>query len=258
MKNVWLALLSALLCAACVGGPPAPLDAGPPPHPTLMFPAGGTILPDAGLGGTWCQSDTGVAPVEGGNLGQVLTVGSNGLPAYVTPTTTGVLYTLTGNPATDVNATTTETALFSYTLPANTLPTNGVIQIQALTSAFNNSGGNVTQTYRLYFGVAVQLTWTGTNGTSNSHDVVQVFNISIVATGATNAQYYEGSSIANVGATSGGSALIEVTANSQLGQANTAAGVDTTFNQTIKLTAQSTSSNATVHAKLYSVKLVLQ
>lgn len=212
-------------------------------------------LPDAGTGGIWYQNDAGiVTPLASGGAGTFLAPG----PAWSFPPAPGVLYTLTGNPATDVNATTAETNLFTYTLPGNTLPTNGVIRAAVLTSAFNNSGGNVTQTYRFYFGGSAYLQWTATNGTSNSHDVVQTFDISLVATGATNAQYIEGTSLANVGATSAGSALIETTANSTLGQNNTSVAVDSTVNEVIKLTAQSTSANANVHAKLYSVKLVLQ
>lgn len=92
---------------------------------------------------------------------------------------------------TDVNNTVSETDLFSYTVPANTLGTGNAIKLDGRFYAYNNTGVQRNFTFKLYYGsTSVTLGSALPMGATTTRMV----NIrgSVAANGATGAQILEG------------------------------------------------------------------
>jgi hypothetical protein len=192
-------------------------------------------------------------PVLGGGGAQLVSVDNTGLLGThaITSGNVETLFSLTGNPAVGVVNSNVETDLFSYVLPGGQLPADGELRIRMLGQIFNNVGGNTT--FRLYFGGAQVLAWVVSNGPSAVNTVAEILEASIVAAGATNAQYMTGLLSSNNGNTAGSFAAI-ATGNTVMSD-NTAA-VDTTVNQTIRLTVQNGSMSPAFSFSMFSAKVV--
>lgn len=141
---------------------------------------------------------------------------------------------------TAVSNTSSETTLHSFTLPGNTLGSDGMIEFQMYLGLANNIGSNKTVTFNLVY--ATTNIGTVTTGLNNTFSPTYALSGMIKAVGATNSQkgvlFVNGQHDTNT-----------VTA----GGAGTSA-VDSTANQTLKLTVQFNAASASLSATVYSVR----
>jgi hypothetical protein len=160
------------------------------------------------------------------------TNGASANPAWAQPSTQ--LFST----ATEVDVgsgTTTEQTMISFTLPANTLGTTGVIKGKLQFSQFPlNITGTTNKVVRFYFGSTAVATSTIFQPTSNSNGQA-VIEWEIIANGATNSQMLTLRVIVNTnGAIS--------TASTNIEMVNGSAAIDSTSSQTIKVTTQDSGS----------------
>ena len=157
----------------------------------------------------------------------------------------------------DINNTTTETDLVSYTVPANTLATNNSLRVTVIADAMNNAVGTFTSTVRIKYGATtlfddVALAWVASAATRYPI----VMNLTLFARNATNSQGLGGQIAIGVrgGATTGTGELAtdEIAGNAILIGAN--ASEDSTASKVLAITVQhSVAATTKSFRRLYSV-----
>jgi len=144
----------------------------------------------------------------------------------------------------DVVNTITETALYSVTIPANTLGTDGIIQQSITGDYLNNSGGNANLTIFVRFGST--LLYTGpanTIGTAASRRSLLI-DLKLKATNATNSQVLEIVTRLGNGDTTGSN-----TTGFQTAFGINTSSEDTTADKVLQVTVQHSSAAATISAR---------
>jgi len=228
-------------------------------HLTAPLPVGqgGTgVTTGATHGVVVAQGTSAFAFTAAGSAGQALV--SNGPAADPTFQTVSAgqvtssivkLYSATGNPAVSVSSTTSETTLWSYTIPANTLGTSGTIRFRMLMD--NLSSGFVTaSTYRFKLGATTYLTLVATNG-SNVNDNTMIIYSEIIGTGAANSQYASGYLMQGQGVADGTGSNV-LAGIYQIGEYKTLA-IDTTTASVLTVTVQMSQNSANARNRLWGV-----
>ena len=142
-----------------------------------------------------------------------------------------------GDPAVDVVSSTTETSVFSFTIPANTIGANGWLRLTLNADIFNNTGGARNFRVRLYFGGTATIDTGNQPVGYSANRRAQTYVYWLTNLGATNSQLvqlqgsFPGDS-AN-GATSSGSDPPNLVYGQYSGLA-----VDTTSAQNLQVTVQ--------------------
>ena len=143
----------------------------------------------------------------------------------------------------DVNTTTTETTLYSVTVGANKMGSNGqvVMDVEGDWLYNNNTADNMT--LRIKFGGVTSISAAQTLGSLNASRVPYVLRITASNRGATNAQLISLTMLSSdagagtgIGQWHGGSA--------EGGAMQTTAAIDTTVNQTLLISVQWSASSA--------------
>lgn len=140
--------------------------------------------------------------------------------------------------AASITGTTTETVLATYTLPANTLPANGVLRITTLWSSINN--GNIKTAKIRFNGISGSVLFTGV---MTSRGVGQMITY-IYANNSTSAQKWLG------GTTFSDSAYGALNATMPTSSVNTTSNVDIVF------TGQLTNSADTISIESIFIELI--
>lgn len=141
---------------------------------------GGTV--SAGTAGQLTYYASSGSTVAGLNVGSGLSISGGTITALAGAPTVSVL--AQSNVQVSHTGDTAETTLVDYTLPANTLPANGILRITTLWS--RNSGGTGSNTPRIRFGgISGTVYGTQTNATTQPAQSWQNF---IYANNATNSQ----------------------------------------------------------------------
>jgi hypothetical protein len=154
----------------------------------------------------------------------------------------------TGNPLASFASSIAENTLWTYTLPANTLGTDGHLHCQWYGDLTNNTGGAVTYVFRSYWG-GVHTTWTSASVSSNASPYPWFVDQDIYATGATNTNaYYAHEQIMNTAGAAGASAGF----TNNVGSGYSAAAQDTTSTQIIKLTIAMGTSSSSAITEIYA------
>jgi len=147
-------------------------------------PSGAGVLPVAngstGFGSytngdlLYANTSSSLAKLGVGTAGQVLGVVA-GFPAWTTPPSSGVLTTIqysksldTDSSAVSVSNTITETTIYSYTVSANELGTNKIVNGIIQGTYLNNSGANRTVRVRVKYGATTILDKTSGNLAANA------------------------------------------------------------------------------------------
>lgn len=140
----------------------------------------------------------------------------------------------TDSAAVTVSNTTAETSIYSYSLPANTLGTEGILRIVVSGTYLNNSGANRTQTVRFKYGGTTMINVTSGNIATSATTGTFTYTFYLMAHGATNVQqaWFTGTHESGTG--------VKVI----LDDGGTAA-VDSTSSQTIDVTVDSSAATAT-------------
>jgi hypothetical protein len=170
-----------------------------------------------------------------------------------------ILFTLNGNPAVHNVSSTGENTFFSYIMPGGTLSATGNLFINVLLNTFNNTGGNQTITYKLYFGAGnLVQTFALTNGSSSTHQIPAQMQLYISNSNATNQQYIYGQYTQNNGSSFGNVSgdVVSVSTSLNVTGANTNS-TDTTQQVQITLTAQNSANTSSLYTDLYSAKIQL-
>jgi hypothetical protein len=154
----------------------------------------------------------------------------------------------------EVVNTTTETTVYSFTVPGGTLGTNGMLRITFLGSQLNNSGGNAGLTFRLSYGGTV-IGFSDTTVTPDADRGVVWGEAYLAAVGATNSQR----SFSRVGVTAGVANVVanpptvDTIAIATAFSSNNGLAIDSTQNQTLAITAQWGTAAATISYLLQMV-----
>lgn len=127
---------------------------------------------------------------------------------------------------------TSETDLYSFTIPGGTLGTDRAVRMYLEMFLFNNSGVTVTVTWRIYYGGSSLASVAGSIATSTAYRYVP-FTYLLKGNGATNAQLARSGSIrANT------DAIVSTFA------------IDSTIDKIMKITSQFDTANANVEARV--------
>jgi hypothetical protein len=148
---------------------------------------------------------------------------------------TGVSILDKSTATTEVRSTTSETDLYSYTVPANTLGTNSTLEMYLRIKDFDdNTSGNII-TIRCYYGTTEVAAMVVGNGSTGSN-LVGTINCNVSGAGATNAQV----SAATVRLSSTNSAFASITSG--------LAGIaeDSTGPLALKITAEPSANHASL------------
>ena len=152
----------------------------------------------------------------------------------------------------DVNTTTTETTLYSVTVPANKMGTNGIVRVQMYGDYVHNNVAADTITVRIKFGGLTS--WAQASNLGNAVAATRhpwLLDFFIANKGATNAQELFGS-VQTEGADFGpastgiGAAFVETTSAifPALASTSGAPTIDTTVNQSLLVSVQWSASSA--------------
>jgi hypothetical protein len=203
----------------------------PPYISGLPQVASGLFVPDPGSdaqGDILYYGGAAFSRLPAGTSGFFLkTQGAGANPAWAQPSTQ------VANVTSPVNLTTgtTETTMFSYTLPANTLGANGVIKhTVGFGEIWIYPAGTTTITIRVYLGSTVMASFT-LNIATGSVNPSALMEFAIQGNGATNAQLLLGKMII-------GSSGLFNTMQDFWQLLTGSAAIDTTISQTVKVTAQ--------------------
>lgn len=163
----------------------------------------------------------------------------------------------------DVNNSTTETTLFTATVPAGVMGTNRTLRLQIDGDYLNNSGLTLTtsETLRIYFGGSVIWADAGKAHAASANRKPLSITVRITNAGATNSQVLGGT------ITLGGSPSTtgigeygddEIDAQTAIGHATASPpAVDTTAAQTLSVSVQHGQAATTISYRLYSATLEL-
>lgn len=154
---------------------------------------------------------------------------------------------------TTVANTGTETAVYSFTVPANTLSTNKQIRLTLVGDYLNNTGGADIFTMRVKFGATTLLTY-ALNMAQDATRRVLGFQAMLSAENATNAQSVGGIAW-NGGVGSTGGTMVTLGGNFFAGS-NTAAE-DSTLAKALAVTFQNATADALISSRLQFVILEL-
>ena len=157
---------------------------------------------------------------------------------------------------TDVTNTTSETDLFTYTVPGNTLGTNKALRVQIKADYLNNSGVNATVRFRVYYGATEMYQDLGATMTTDASRHPVLIELWLIPRNATNSQALGGYILQGVagGATTGIGDLgnDEILSDSPL--RGNDASEDSTASKVLKVTvAHSAASTNLSIRKTYSV-----
>lgn len=164
------------------------------------------------------------------------TKGSGANPAWAPGS--DLLDIVTADNTTNASSTSEETVL-SYTVPANTIGSDGVLIVRLWITTANSSGGNVVFTFRFKYGSTT--IWTlakSAMGTGNTH--LNYFDIYLKGDGATNSQ--ESDVIAEANAESADIGSV----NTGWGSATGTSAEDSTGELALVFTCQSDTSHANI------------
>lgn len=151
----------------------------------------------------------------------------------------------------DVNTTTTETSVYSFSIPANTLGTNKTLRLTVTGSYLNNSGGADNFTPRVKFGGTTIASSAPSLGAGVDRRTMK-FVTEINANGATNSQ--RAATIWTVGA-GAPEAQFDGAVSLTVAGYHGSLAVDTTASQTITLTVQHGTSAGTISFRRFVAML---
>jgi len=158
-----------------------------------------------------------------------------------------------------VENTVTETDIFSYTVPANTLGTLNALHIRFGGSFLNSSGSGVTYTMRFKFGATTLFSDVTASFASSAIRRPLDFDVVLAANGATNAQVFGGNVMMSV-ATAATIGVGDIGTDEQAGY-GPILGVDSTedstANKDFKLTIQPSVANVNAEVLISSVYVEL-
>ncbi len=144
----------------------------------------------------------------------------------------------------EVVNTTTETAVYSYSVPGGTLGANGHLRLTMIGDYLNNSGGSQTLTIRVKYGATTLFAIWNEAIASNASRKPNHLVVDLIAANATNAQRAF-ARYAQRQAASGTDG-----SNSSLRESgNTSVAVDSTTAQTLQVTVQHSAANANLSYK---------
>lgn len=135
----------------------------------------------------------------------------------------------------EVSNSTTETSLFSGTVPGGTLGTNNLLILRQIGDFLNNTGANQTFTLRVKYGGTTIHTFTSVSWASNVNRRASLFTVFLGAENATNAQrsmmeHKQGGPGSDAGAAN--------TGNDHNTSVNRGLTIDSTTDQTLEVTVQ--------------------
>jgi hypothetical protein len=140
--------------------------------------------------------------------------------------------------------TTTETTVYTYSVPANALGTDRMLRLTLLGQYLNNSGSNKTFTVRVKFGATTVYEGVAESLATGATERFHSLQFWLLARGATNAQYAYGHHLVGSLDTIGGANPDEGAGDRQTGHA--AVAEDTTSAKTFSVTVQHGTAAATV------------
>ncbi len=144
----------------------------------------------------------------------------------------------------EVVNTTTETAVYSYSVPGGTLGSNGHLRLTLIGDFLNNSGGTQTFTVRVKYGATTLFAiWNEAVGNNASRKPVRL-EVDLIAANATNAQRATGR-FNMLQAASGSDGATP----SDRFSGHTSLAVDSTTAQTLQVTVQHAAANANLSFK---------
>lgn len=207
--------------------------------------------------GIWRQitGSSGIASINANtNAAQVIqgsgttSVNSSAGTTTISNTNSYLLYTVASKVET---STTSETTIFSYTLPANTIGTSRAVNIKFPVNIFATGGATNTLTFDIYFGgSSVKTIAIVPPGGSGGSVYGGLFEANIIANAATNSQFISLGVAVNSNQNIGTGAIAGGAADSAT------ASVDTTSNQVIKVTVTSAVSTTNLTAEGVIVTLL--
>lgn len=159
-----------------------------------------------------------------------------------------------------VENTTSETDLWTYLVPGNTLGTTNALHVRIVGSLFNNSGGTVTFTLRWKFGATTLFSDTYPTLAASATRRPIDFDIIFAADGSTSSQKFGGYMMLSV-ATAATTGNGDIGTDEQQGIApieGATSSIDSTSDQTLKLTLQpsSASTSAEIFISYAYVELI--
>lgn len=150
----------------------------------------------------------------------------------------------------------TETAVYTYAVPANTLSTNRTIHLSLIADYLNNSGGALTYTVRVKYGATTifQLADGGIAGSASRSPIL--LDVELTAANATGAQRAKGFiAIGNLASVSGVSnAITDGTSATNVAFAiHNAVAEDSTASKNLVVTFQMSGANAAADMRAHTV-----
>lgn len=199
-------------------------------------------LPSSGMHGTYAHvKDTNRLYYWNGSAWSLVSTGSGGA---------GILDTKTS--ATTINTTTTETSIYSYTIPGGTLGSSDYLRLTLYNDFLNSTGAGRTITTRVKFGGSTVLDYTSSTHGSLAYRRPDSYEILVMSLGATNSQMVvmrerlEGT---QQGTTTTGTGQWSGQFGAQIHSATLTN--DMTSNQTIEVTVELSFSSANLEFKCY-------
>lgn len=188
------------------------------------LPSGAGIIPAANLGTGGGTTDflrkDGTYATPAGGVGVVALNYSKSLDTNVTPVT--------------ISNSLDKTTIYSYTVPANTLGTNGVLDLNLSGTYLNNSGATKTVTVTLEYGGTIMVTTVSAAITPSAVTGTFNYKFNLSAGGVTNSQIASFFGVHELG-----------TGVRTLLYDNGTSAIDSTTNQTLLVTVKLSAANAT-------------
>lgn len=182
--------------------------------------------------------------------------GDDEVEVTVTSTSSGVALLNADVTVAQVVNTVTETTMYTYTVPGNTLGTTKMLRISALMDAENDTGSDRTITVRVKYGGTVFAGVAHTISSTATGRQAGMINALLVAANSASAQYGGGSVGFN-----GGSAAQNTSASppdlTKVGDEgltlNPGLAIDSTSDQALIITIELSAASASLDAKVYAV-----
>jgi hypothetical protein len=147
---------------------------------------------------------------------------------------------------TTVSNTTTETSVYSYSIPASTLGSTGALRVTLFGTYANTSGSNRTVTVKVKLGSTTLYDDVTGNPSSNANTRAVQFNLILLNANSTNAQKLAGNLMfGNAGATTNGTGELGSTATRNVPIYGTASE-DTTSAKTLDITVTHSAAASTI------------
>jgi hypothetical protein len=202
---------------------------------------------------------THVWPAADGTSGQVLQTDGSGNLSFSSPAYSTVISALDRDTSTnDVVSTASETTVYTFSVPANTLGSTRALRLTMIGDYLHNPGAGTTLVVRVKYGATTIMTFSPASMATNANRRALNLYGTLSANNGTGAQVFEGRLIISQPSGATGTAQVEdATSASQIVGTHNSIAEDSTAAKTFSITFQHGASDANASARALAVQLEL-